>query len=195
MFRTTIRRCVLVAVVAGSAAVALADATLVPGLTFTNTSGLGGSNTTDLGAAGDTIALNGLSWGESWNDPCWMRADKTDINLLAGNNPDTYDHCNYTSWDPLGWENNEDVFVYGVQVCMNSSADRLKGIRLYGGEIHSDGTITQSGHTKALWHPNCASWSTSVYCDPGQVATKLRVHHNGDTIVGLSLGCRDVTKQ
>jgi hypothetical protein len=174
---------------------ALADATLVPGLTFTARSGPAGTSTTDIGAASDEHAVSFLSAGESWDVPCWLRAYKSDINVGGDSIVADFDRCTTTSPNKtVGWLNNEGVHVYGIQVCTHASNDRLKGIRLVGGAVQSDGTFDRLGLSEEFERTNCNDWHSTVYCPVGQVATKVRVHHTGDTINGLSLGCREVTE-
>ena len=180
-------------VIAAPAAAAHADATLVPGLTFTARSGAAGTSTTDIGATSDSDALSMLSAGEAWDVPCELRTIKSDINGAGTSITDDFDRCTTTSPNKtVGWLNNEGIHVYGIQVCTHSANDRLKGIKLIGGEVQSDGTFDRAGHSKSFERTNCNTWGTTVFCPVGQVATKVRVHHTGDTINGLSLGCRVV---
>jgi hypothetical protein len=186
--------CLLVSL-ALSPSIAAADATLVPGLTFTARSGASGTSTTDIGASSDVNALDSISWGERFDSPCWMRASKAEINGANTSIVDDFDRCTTTGPNKtVGWLNNSSIFAYGISVCTHASSDRLKGIQLLGGIILSDGTLLALGLPMITERTNCNTWHAAAFCPAGQVATKLRVHHTGDEIRGLSLGCREVTE-
>lgn len=195
MSRTSMFVSALLLSVAGSASVAVADATLVPGLTFTARSGPAGTATTDVGAASDVNAVNSISVGEHWDNPCWLRVGKAEINGANTSISDDYDRCTTTGpSETAGWLNNSSIFVNGIQVCTHASNNRLKGVRLFGGVIQANGTFVASGFMQEFERTNCNTWHSLVLCPAGQVATKIRVHHTGDTINALSLGCREVTE-
>lgn len=184
----------LIAASSLSASTALADAELEPGLTFTAVSGHSGSGSTDVGAASEVNAVSFLSAGERFDKPCELNVYKAEINDAGTSIFDDWDTCTTTSANKtVGWLNTDDIFVYGIAVCTNSSHDRLKGIQLFGGEVENDGTFTPLGYSDYFSRTNCTDWHTAVFCPAGQVATKVRVHHNGgDEALGLSLGCRVV---
>lgn len=172
---------------------AAADEQLVPGLTYTATSGLPGNTTTVIGAASDVNALSFISWGERFDSPCWMRASKAEINGANTSISADYNRCTTTGPNKtVGWLNNAGVFVHGVAVCINANSNRLKGIELLGG-VFFNGSFLGLGLPLITEHTNCNTWYAPVYCPAGQVAAKLRIHHVGDEIRGLSLGCRAVT--
>jgi len=101
-----------------------------------------------------------------------------------------------------------DKYVYKLNVCTtdkrNSYDNKLKGVRIWlrtltykdykagrAPELIDEPTPQEAHHT------NCEEWRTPVACDPGEVATRLRVHHNDvghrDWVTGLSLICKTVT--
>jgi hypothetical protein len=185
----------LVAAMALGASAASADATLVPGLTFTGLSGATGSSTTEIGAASDVNAVSFISWGERFDSPCWLRAYKAEINGANTSLVDDFNHCVTTGPNKtVGWLNNSGIFVHGVAVCTNASSNRLKGIQLFGGVFAADGSFIPLLLPMITEHTNCNTWHAAVLCPAGQVATKVRVHHTGDEIRGLSLGCRASTE-
>ncbi len=183
--------CVLAAL--ASASLASADAALAPGLTFTARSGVAGTSTTEIGAASDVNAVSSISVAERFDDPCWLRAGKAEINNAGTSLSDDFDQCTTTGPSQnAGWLNNSGIYAYGISVCTNSGSDRLKGIILFGGVISSSGVLTQLGLPAIFERTNCNTWHNAVFCPAGQVATKVRVHHTGGSIRGLSLGCRTV---
>lgn len=184
------------ALLASASSAALADATLVPGLTYTAISGVAGSTTTDVGAASDVHAVSHLSAGERFDNPCELRVSKTNLNIDGDSIVDDWNGCTTTSPNKtVGWLNNEDIQVYGISVCTHASNDRLKGIKLWGGSANDNGTFSRLGLTRWFERTNCNTWHPAVFCPVGQVATKVRIHRTGDTMTGLSLACREVTLQ
>lgn len=187
---------VLAGALLATTSAALADATLVPGLTFTAVSGVSGNITTDVGAASDVHAVSFLSAGERFDNPCDLNVYKSNLNVAGDSLFDNWNGCTTTSPNKtVGWLNNEDIQVYGISVCTHASNDRLKGIKLWGGSANDNGTFSRLGLTRWFERTNCNTWHTAVFCPVGQVATKIRIHRTGDTMTGLSLGCRVVTQQ
>ena len=196
MYRTSIVTLALFLFLSTSASTVFADAELAPGLTFTARSGHAGTGTTTIGAGSDVHAINLLTVGESFNVPCYLSVYKSDINVGGDSIFANWGTCTYTSHEEVGWLNNSGIHVHGIAVCTNSSHDRVKGIQLFGGQVLSDGTFWAMDLPISFSRPNCAVWHTAVFCPAGQVATKVRIDHDGgDTMTGLSLGCRVVIAQ
>lgn len=86
-----------------------------------------------------------------------------------------------------------------MEVCNNDNANgRLKGIRIYGTKIESDGSTTYVPISSEESLPNYAIWDAMVLCPGDKMATGLVVHSNDSSgsveqIVGLQLICRDIT--
>jgi len=177
---------------------AFADSVLLQGLTNTARSGFSGTTITAVGAASDYHAINMVTTGEESNAPCYLAVSKADINNAPGNTiSDVWIDCtpNASQIQSAGWFTNNVLYVYGIQACTNNYANhRVKGIRVYGGPIQN-GVIQQIGLFDELTRPHCRTWHSAVFCPQGQVATKVRVHHTGDEINGLSLACRVVADQ
>ncbi|NGP54446.1 LamG domain-containing protein [Thioalkalivibrio sp. XN8] len=91
--------------------------------------------------------------------------------------------------------------ISSIEVCQRDSNQRLKGIRVVGDRVNTDGTVEYvPGATDQESVTNCQTWSPRVLCPSQQVATGLVVHtqeRRGDTeaITGLQLVCRAVTVQ
>ncbi len=179
------------------ATAAYAAAELVPGLTYTATSGFEGTSITAIGAASSEHAVSFLSAGERNNRPCELGVYKADINGADDSIFAEWDTCNTTSPNKhIGWSTGDGIFVRGIRACTNNSSNhRLKGIQIFGATISSTGVVTPVGDMDWYTRPNCQTWHPAVYCPAGQIATKVRVHRTGDEINGLSLACRDVTEQ
>jgi hypothetical protein len=172
---------------------AAADAILLPGVTFTGRAGPATTSTIEIGEPSDLNALNTISWGESWDSPCWMRAYKAEINGAGVSTVGDFDSCTTTGPNKsVGWLNNSGIFATGLAVCTNAGSDRLKGIQLFGGTILSTGVLVPGAPPMITTRTNCNTWHAAVFCPAGEVATRLRVHHTNGEIRALSLGCRVV---
>lgn len=192
MLKNLVSASCLVALV-GAASLASADAALAPGLTFTARSGVAGSSTTEIGAASDVNAVSAIAVAERWDNPCWLRTTKAEINNNNTSLSADFDQCTTTGpSQSAGWLNNAGIYAYGLAVCTHAGSDRLKGVMLFGGTISSSGVLNPLGILSDFERTNCNTWHNAVFCPAGQVATKVRVHHTGSTISGLSLGCRTV---
>ncbi len=91
-----------------------------------------------------------------------------------------------------------DMAIGGIEVCTNSTNKRLKGIRIYGDRINSDGSTTYvpSG-TVMRKKPNClGNWHDRVLCPTEPqvtLATGLLIHtKESGAITGLQLVCRAI---
>lgn len=93
-------------------------------------------------------------------------------------------------------------FVRGIAVCPSSGAltdnDRVKGVRLYWGTVPPGATSTRQISTRGqdvaeFRRPNCNNnngWLPAQMCPTGQVATGLKVLHQGNHgAVGFQLLC------
>jgi hypothetical protein len=100
-----------------------------------------------------------------------------------------------------------DKFLYKLNACTTdkrkSSDGKLKGIRIWVRTLtykdYKEGRapeLIDEPTPQEAYHTNCAKWHTPVACDPGEVAARLRVHHNDvghrDWVTGLSLICKKV---
>ncbi len=95
-------------------------------------------------------------------------------------------------------------YVEGIQICTNQRKNdkktRLKGVRLFGARVKSDGTV-QSGTSQTEFHrTNCKVWRQKAMCPEGQLAYaatfyegKKGVFTNG--IFGVELHCQAVRKE
>ena len=179
-----------------SVSAASAQAELVPGLTFTARSGFAGTQTTTLGEPSGEHAIGRITAGERSNRPCYLNVTKYNINSWDDPIDDLWIDCPSvaaSTVESAGWFTGDGLFVYGVAVCTNNNAnERLKGVMVYGGLILSTGEVVHAGLPDWFDRPNCDIWHNAVFCPEGQVATKVRLHHTGDEINGLSLGCRAV---
>ena len=167
---------------------------LVPGLTNTARSGFSGTNITAIGEASSHTAVTLIQSQERNNVPCYLYITKHDINGTSSPGYSTWNECNGTSVENknVGFTLGTGLYVYGIQACTNNKNNhRVKGIRVFGGPIQ-DGIIQHIGLFDDFSRPNCSTWHSAVYCPLRQVATKVRIHHTGDEINGLSLACRVV---
>ena len=90
------------------------------------------------------------------------------------------------------------VFVTGVQVCMNKSDDRVKGLHLKAMRISDSGTLVSFGPDAQESLTNCHKdhWKRWANCPAGQIATAALAHYEAGktprSLIGLGLECRAV---
>ena len=134
-----------------------------------------------------------MSAGERFNRPCELGVYKANIDGSVDSIWAEWDDCVTTSPNKtVGFNTGSGIYVRGIAACTNNNANqRVKGIQVFGATISAGGVVTPVGDD---WfsRPNCATWHAPVFCPAGQIATKVRVHHTGDEMNGLSLACRDV---
>lgn len=87
-----------------------------------------------------------------------------------------------------------------IEVCSSKNDNkRMKGLRIYGPTVLSDGSLREEPNQDSAQMPNCGQWHPAVICPDG-LASGIVVHSDdyGDTynqkqeIVGLQLVCRAV---
>jgi hypothetical protein len=172
---------------------------------------------------GTTHAIYGITSAEFSDDPCLVTVRKVHISNRASKADFPRDWCgskratssllsvqyadgnkNFTS---------DRVFVTGVQVCMNSSGDKVKGFRLRGREITPQGslqTISVAATSGPLdvntarepqdFRTNCQNndkgWRSWAECPSGALATAAILHFDGGamprSLVGIQLKCRQL---
>lgn len=72
-------------------------------------------------------------------------------------------------------------YITGLQVCTNGmrgARAKVKGIRIWGGEVRSNGTVRTFGGAVQARRPNCVSWKSRVNCPNNTVMTGLRVYYS-----------------
>lgn len=190
------------------------------------------STTTDSSVAGgaspvtlvglsttDDLGLRGVESQERSDSPCLIRALRRNVNTGATSSTQST-RCGAkgaTSSVMSVSFNNSDEYVTGIKVCRNSARDRVKGFRIRGAKLNSDGTLTPLGASQdigvadvgsseqgfsTITEPfdtrlNCDDrdgWSGFKSCPVGQIATGLRAHFNAGkeprSLTGIALICR-----
>jgi hypothetical protein len=152
------------------------------------------------GGEEDYKALYGLELAEEGDGPCYLKAKSRHLN--------NYSTASYT-YDANGCSENDssretveftgtDTYIRGIQVCMNSDGERIKGVKIFGATLNrSTGALTNVATPKEFDRPNCNTWKVAQYCPPGEVATQVRISYVDfayytDEINGLALVCRAV---
>jgi hypothetical protein len=87
-----------------------------------------------------------------------------------------------------------DGFIYKLQVCLNSDRTKLKGARIWGRRIESNGTLVAS-NSDTFERPNCRYWQPAVECGAGKLSSGVRAYYSGsgqDGFHGMALRCSTV---
>lgn len=101
------------------------------------------------------------------------------------------------------WVGNEDGFWFsGVQVCLNKTQDRVKGVRLFTSKFDQDsGVLERKNKVVSFKRANCDDkdgWADDQKCPVGSILTGLKIFYRtgqgvGDTsdvMTGLAPVCR-----
>ena len=168
----------------------------------------------------------GIQIGERGDHPCYIRVYREEIldwqedfSLeldLCGNNGPTNRSLSVASFPDSPpnqqiYQTDRHAFVTGIEVCLNNTRTRLKGVRLFGKRVLGsgllapiDGTIPVAGgelivsqsEVVSVIRNNCPGdgWSVPRFCPEGEVATAVVAHispgNEPRDIVGLELRCR-----
>ena len=139
-----------------------------------------------------------MSWSERSDRPCWaaggftsIAANESSIDYAVG--------CTKHNASIKGVSRGElNEVVTGVQVCLSSSDNRMKGIRIWGRTVDREtaalGPINGPAEST---RKHCKEWSSRVNCPSGQVAAEVKLFGlnpgvKSSSIKGISLGCREV---
>jgi len=175
--------------------------------TVTDYSGRPGAIARSLDFGRNTRMLTKIEWQEGNNRPCAVTLFGYHYGLDAGEPPQGWPSVEFDcrSTGLLG-SSFKDVStslttpVHAIQVCNNTrnSNWRLKGVRLFGAKINSDGTTEPANLNDEEVLPNCNNWGRKRSCPANQVATGVVVlasDAGGDdkaNITGMRLICREV---
>lgn len=150
----------------------------------------------------DHQILFGVDLWEQGDRPCKFRARTRHVNTNATDSfvADTH-RCLPSSRSKKSIQfSKTNEFVRGIQVCLNSKGNKVKGIKIYGARLDvGAGTLTNISTPKKLERANCKDWKNAVYCPNGMLAHQVRAYWwnfwgTGD-LRGLSLRCRKLKKQ
>lgn len=138
----------------------------------TSTSGKTPTNETLAKAASTNGAIYGVTIGEDTDDPCYMEIKYRDVATQEAQTSLKFSECaGHTVGDPLTPSLPSGAFVTGVQICLNSAGNKLKGIELIG---NYDACIL-GAETVTVAVPPCTPASGGVeynICDPDAPAFK-----------------------
>lgn len=148
--------------------------------------------------------LRTIGWWEQSDRPCYITIAASDDAVIRTEGTlrlhERRGNCN-SPGDPKGVRfDPANVLIEKLQVCNNNNANRrMKGLRINGEQVNSDGTTTSIAAVDSTEHPNCATWSRAIQCPADQYATGIVVHSNdgsgrNEQIVGLQLICRRVAR-
>lgn len=164
-------------------------------------SGYAGTKTKNVGEASDVHALHEIEIMEEKDHPCYLRANKGDMNHKTGYTYEDWDRCDdkgpmYFSKKNLGWAKETDIKIRGLAVCTNKKNNqRMKGLKVYGTTVEKDGTLINVSKPDVAERPNCKIWHQPVYCPTQYIGTKVVIYHTGNETNGLGLICRKVIKK
>jgi hypothetical protein len=160
----------------------------------------------ELVATNEERALEAIAIGEEADHPCFMEAHFVPLpgSKLGTNDKEAKAETLYASCKPRqvkGALVGAGNFVTALQVCTNdkkeSTESRIKGLRLWGASVGSDGKLRQNLTPGEYELPNCADWKTKVSCPEGTIATGLRGSDNGTggigSYQGIALRCSKLT--
>ena len=148
--------------------------------------------------------MDKIRWRERKNRPCAVMAVDTTQEFWEAEGfactdggypiPWIYDDKRFKRFVHL-----KDAKIGRIEVCNSKSNgnDRIKGIRIWGDVINSDGSTTYQPNSDEEVLPNCGSWSPSVMCPGDTLATGVVLYAkdlsgNKAEITGLQLICRAV---
>lgn len=138
----------------------------------TSTSGKAPTNKTLTKAASANGAIYGVTIGEDTDDPCYMEIKYRDVATQEAQTSLKFSECaGHKVGDPLTPSLPSGAFVTGVQICLNSAGNKLKGIELIG---NYDACIL-GAETITVAVPPCTPTSGGVeynICDPDAPAFK-----------------------
>lgn len=177
------------------------------GTSETNLSGQGGHTVTTK-EPGNGAFLIGIESEEQSDVPCgwrflWYRDNDSDarqgyFTTRGGDCSSTVDwnddwgtryHENATIDRILNPTDDDVRAVKSVQVCMNRDDDRIKGVRVGGAHVDSDGRVSSDSNIDGEFErTNCHDWSTERTCPSGEVAVGIKVEFGDahDMISGSS---------
>ena len=139
----------------------------------TSTSGKAPANKTLAKAASANGAIYGVTIGEDSDDPCYMEIKYRDVATREAQSSLKFSECaGHKVGDQLSPSLPSGAFVTGVQICMNSARNKMKGIALIG---NYDACIL-GAETITVAVPPCTQGSSGGsefnICDPDAPAFK-----------------------
>jgi hypothetical protein len=170
-------------------------------VTPTNHSGNTGLQQGNAGHGGDYQGLHTIHMWENNNNPCSLQAVSRHLNTYKTRS---------SKWNVCSGNENAkrtvsfsgtgtDTYITGLRVCL-SNRDKLgnhgvaavKGLEVWGKTLNrGTGALVDAG-TQKWQRPNCSSWSNTVQCPAGRVASKVNIHYQHKRATGLELECRKV---
>ena len=166
-----------------------------------------------------TAWLTAVEWAETLDRPCGVRIKGLrPIEYAGGRVHENWDDEKFLmGCEGAGLLGQELVFadlnqgspsplnggdasaISRIQVCHNDRDNRrMKGLRIYGSRIGTDGSIIQENNADATELPNCRRWAPAVICPADTMGTGLVIHATeasgtNQQIVGLQLICREIS--
>lgn len=200
------------------AAVGLAVATLVGGAvasartiitynftgdaTRSDVSGHSSSTKKSHYAANASTALYGLSMWEEGDRAIAFQVNQAKLSPTGGevSAGSVIKFAGYNERSKKTVSLGNDHYIEGIKICTsgekgNTAKKRLKGVKLYGARLRSDGSI-QSGVTTATFkRANCKQWEKKAMCPKGQLAYAVTMYRGDKGINGASLLCKAVERK
>ena len=154
--------------------------------------------------SGSSYALRKLKFYEMTDDPCLIYAYYKTMN--TADQAETFNGKGKLHLKD-GWSGSmEEVdvganhFITGIKVCTNdkdSSKAKIKGIKLYGARLNSDGSLTQNSTPATFSRNNCKEWHSKVSCPSGQVVDGIRGYYNDKKygFSGIAIHCSSIKQR
>lgn len=162
----------------------------------TQRTGKSGSTTT-VSPGGDYQGLYEIRMWEDGDVPCKLTAKSRHLNTYSGKSA-TSNKCRGSAKSEKSVSfTDSNTYINGVNVCLNSKGDRIKGVKIFGKKLNrSNGSLSDAG-SKKFERTNCKTWKTIRYCPAGKIAVGVKISYTKQSLIsdefgGLALVCRTV---
>lgn len=193
----------LTVALAGTAGSALAATYgLKPSSTWTGASGVTGtgSKVAELDPANGT-AYTKIYYREQSDRPYLLRLRS--CKLQTGRDEGCDDKDLDLGTKSIGTFNSETAelgdgnFITSIQVCTNSKPnnteeEEIKGLRVWGSRLETNGSLSPNGSPIEFKLPNCSKWHTKVSCDAKSVASGFRGYYSQKGFSGIAMRCNEI---
>jgi hypothetical protein len=164
-------------------------------------SGAEGSQQSALSTNGPYYALRSFKFWDYDQRLCVIEASQSSFNAESVTPAGTIKICEQSlgaAWKAV--DLGAGRFVTAVQVCTQKAApdeQRVRGVRLWGSVVDTDGKIKPKGEPVSFEFPDCKKWQPKKSCPKGTVAVGLKAHHADAAkgLLGIELSCQSVVQQ
>lgn len=160
---------------------------------LSNLSGKTGTSTTTVAKprSDQLRLLRGITWRESLDRPCWFLLG---FNQARGDGSrlKTLELCRKAMTNENSQKGTGGEAIVALQVCLNRSGNRLKGIKVGSKEKqYNPHKLSNTIQTHTSERSRCHKWYPVARCSGRDAAIGLRFHHSGGSVSGIQLVCDD----